>query len=186
MGSRNVPRGLLPWLAITMVLVGLSKGDFDKDKKQCADTLVGLATCLPYVSNQAKAPTTDCCAKLKPVLDKNRVCLCILVKDRDEPGLGVKINATLALGLPDSCHLPSNITECPKLMNLPPNSPEAKIFEDYGKNVKKSNSTTVVTPSGDGPSGSIKNGVGKGKKWLGVEKIWGALYIIIMVLFQIA
>ncbi|KAK9078566.1 hypothetical protein SSX86_002623 [Deinandra increscens subsp. villosa] len=179
MGSRR----LLPWLAMAMVLVGSSNGDFEKDKGECAETLVGLATCLPYVSGEAKAPTMDCCAKLKPVLDKSKVCLCILVKDRDEPGLGVKINGTLALSLPDSCHLPSNITDCPKLMNLTANSPEAKIFEDYGRNVKKSNSTTV-TPSGGGSSGSLKNEVGRGKKWLGVEKLWGALYIIIMVLFQ--
>lgn len=34
-----------------------------------------------------------------------------------------------------------------ELMNLPVNSPEAKIFEDYGKNVNKSN-TTVVAPAG--------------------------------------
>ncbi|KAJ0550875.1 putative bifunctional inhibitor/plant lipid transfer protein/seed storage helical [Helianthus annuus] len=180
MGSRNMSRRMLPWLAMMMVLV---RGDFDKDQKQCGDTLVGLATCLPYVSGEAKAPTMDCCAKLKPVLDKSKVCLCILVKDRDEPSLGVKINGSLALGLPDSCHLPANITECPKLMNMSYNSPEAKIFEDYGKNVKKSDNTTV-TPSGNGSSGSLKNDVGRGKKWLVAEKIWGALYIIIMVLFQ--
>lgn len=96
-----------------MVLVGLSHGDFNKDKQQCANTLVGLTTCLPYVSGESKAPTKDCCAKLKPVVDNNRVCLCILVKDRDEPGLGVKINATLALALPATCHTPTNITECP-------------------------------------------------------------------------
>ncbi|XP_076942406.1 non-specific lipid transfer protein GPI-anchored 6-like [Bidens hawaiensis] len=154
-----------------MVLLGLSNGDFEKDKDRCAESLVGLATCLPYVGGQAKAPTMDCCAKLKPILDENRVCLCILVKDRNEPGLGVKINGTLALSLPDSCHLPSNITECPKLMNLPANSPEAKIFEDYGKTIKNSNITTV-TPSGNGSNGS-KNDVGRGKKWLGVEKIGG-------------
>ncbi|KAJ0771616.1 putative bifunctional inhibitor/plant lipid transfer protein/seed storage helical [Helianthus annuus] len=114
MGSRNMSRRMLPWLAMMMVLV---RGDFDKDQKQCGDTLVGLATCLPYVSGEAKAPTMDCCAKLKPVLDKSKVCLCILVKDRDEPSLGVKINGSLALGLPDSCHLPANITECPSKLS---------------------------------------------------------------------
>ncbi|KAI7736770.1 hypothetical protein M8C21_012645 [Ambrosia artemisiifolia] len=185
MGSTNMSRRLLPWLAMMMVLVGLSNGDFAEDQKKCADTLIGLATCLPYVGGQAKAPTMDCCAKLKPVLDKSKVCLCILVKDRDEPGLGVKINGTLALGLPDACHLPANITECPKLMNMPYNSPEAKIFEDYGKNVKNSNSTTT-TPSGNGSSGSMNSDAAIGKKWLVTEKILGALYIIIMVLFQMA
>nr|XP_043632331.1 non-specific lipid transfer protein GPI-anchored 6-like [Erigeron canadensis] len=183
---------LLPWLAMVMVLVGLSKGDFDQDKKKCGDTLIGLATCLPYVSGEAKAPTMDCCTGLKPVIEKNRVCLCILIKDRDNPNLGVKINATLALGLPDKCRTPANITECPTLMNLPANSPEAKIFLDYGRNAKTSNTTTVA-PSGNasngktGSSGDVKSGVARGKKWLGVEKIWGVLYIIIvMFLFQFA
>ncbi|GJW52940.1 YLS3-like protein [Tanacetum coccineum] len=129
MGSR----ALLIWVAIVMVLVSFSKGDFDQDKQQCGETLIGLSVCLPYVSGQAKAPTPACCTALKPVVEKNHVCLCILVKDRNDPGLNLKINATLALGLPDVCHTPSNATECPKLMNLPPNSPDAKVFEDFGK-----------------------------------------------------
>ncbi|KAL8210480.1 hypothetical protein R6Q57_004917 [Mikania cordata] len=185
MGSRAMSKRLLPWLAMAMVLVSLSNGDFEKDKQECADTLLGLATCLPYVGGQAKAPTMDCCTKLKPVLNNNKVCLCILVKDRNEPGLGVKINGTIALGLPDSCHLPSNITDCPRLMNMPLNSPEAKIFEDYGKNINKSNST-IAAPSGDRPSGDMKSDVERGTKWLGVKKIWVGLYIVIMILSQMA
>ncbi|KAJ9540536.1 hypothetical protein OSB04_027042 [Centaurea solstitialis] len=185
MGSRNV---MLPWLAmmVVLVLLGSSKGDFDQDKDKCGDQLVGLATCLPYASGQAKAPTMDCCAGLKEVLQKSKVCLCILVKDRDDPNLGLKINATLALGLPDACHTPSNISECPKLLNLPANSPQAKIFEDFGKNAKKNTEATVATPGTPmGSSGDIKSDVGRGKKWFGVEKIWGFLYIIIMFLFQL-
>ncbi|GKD61297.1 YLS3-like protein [Tanacetum coccineum] len=137
MGSRL----LVLWLAMVMVLVGLSKGDLDKDKQQCAQKLIELSACLPYVSGQAKGPPTPaCCDALKPVLQTSKVCLCILIKDRDDPKLGIKINANLALGLPDSCHLPSNITECPKLLNLSPKSPEAKIFEDY-----KSNNATAAS-----------------------------------------
>ncbi|KAL4576860.1 hypothetical protein LXL04_012960 [Taraxacum kok-saghyz] len=182
MGSRK----LLPWLVMAMVFVGLAKGDFDKDQQECSDTLIGLATCLPYVSAQAKFPTMDCCYGLKQVVQKSKRCLCILIKDRDDPKLGLKINATLALGLPDSCHTPTNITECPKLMNLPPNSPDAKVFEDYGKNAKKNNITNVSQP-GDTSNGNIEaNDGGRGKNWLGVENICGGLYIIIMFLFQIA
>ncbi|PWA59877.1 hypothetical protein CTI12_AA387460 [Artemisia annua] len=137
MGSRL----LVLWLAIVMVLVGLSKGDLDKDKQQCGQKLLELATCLPYVSGQAKGPPTPgCCDALKPVLQTSKVCLCILVKDRDDPNLGIKIDANLALGLPDSCHLPANITECPKLLNLSPKSPEAKIFEDYKSNTTAASS----------------------------------------------
>lgn len=115
MGSRN----LLPWLAIVLVLVSLSNGDLEKDREKCGQVLIGLATCLPYASGEAKAPTMACCTGLKTVMETNRVCLCILIKDRDDPNLGVKLNATLALGLPDKCHTPSNITECPsKYINL--------------------------------------------------------------------
>nr|GEX89330.1 protein YLS3-like [Tanacetum cinerariifolium] len=184
MGSRL----LVLWLAMVMVLVGLSKGDLDKDKQQCAQKLIELSACLPYVSGQAKGPPTPaCCDALKPVLQTSKVCLCILVKDRDDPKLGLKINANLALGLPDSCHLPSNITECPKLLNLSPKSPEAKIFEDY-----KSNNTTTASSGNEsneksGSSGDVKSDGGiRGKKWLGVEMICGFLYIIVMFLFQIA
>ncbi|XP_071709534.1 non-specific lipid transfer protein GPI-anchored 14-like [Rutidosis leptorrhynchoides] len=179
MGSQNMSRTLVLWLAMVMVLVNLSKGDFDQDKAKCGDILIGLATCLPYVSGQSKAPTMNCCAGLKPVVQNNRVCLCILIRDRDDPNLGIKINATLALGLPDTCKTPSNVTECPKLMNLPPNSPEAKIFLDWGKNAKASNTSTAVTPSGNGKVTSSGD-VGR------VEKYWGVLYVTIIFLFQIA
>ena len=101
MGSRL----LVLWLAMVMLLVGLSEGDLDKDKQQCRQKILELAPCLPYVSGKAKGPPTPgCCDALKPVLQTSKVCRCILVK----------INVGLELGLPDSCHLPSsNITECP-------------------------------------------------------------------------
>lgn len=99
-----------------LILLGLSRANIDKDKEECANQLVGLATCLPYVSGGAKAPTPDCCTGLKEVLDKSKKCLCVLVKDRDDPSLGLKINATLALSLPTLCHAPvnaANVSMCP-------------------------------------------------------------------------
>ncbi|PWA90603.1 hypothetical protein CTI12_AA099250 [Artemisia annua] len=181
MGSRR----FLIWLAIVMVLVSLSKGDFDQDKQRCGQTLIGLSTCLPYVSGQAKAPTMACCTGLKPVVEKSHVCLCILVKDRNDPGLNIKINATLALGLPDTCNTPTNASDCPRLMNLPPNSPDAKIFYDYDN----SNHTASLGNASNGKSGSssdVKSDAGRGKKWLGVEMISSFVYLIVIFLLQIA
>jgi hypothetical protein len=97
---------------LLIILVGFGSSNLDQDRAECADQLVGLATCLPYVGGQAKAPTLDCCTGLKQVLQKSRKCLCILIKDRDDPNLGLQINATLALGLPSACHAPLNTTEC--------------------------------------------------------------------------
>lgn len=92
--------------------MGYVESDFASDRNECANQLVGLATCLPYVQGQAKAPTPDCCSGLKQVVDKSRKCLCVLIKNRDNPELGFKINATLALKLPGACSAPVNASEC--------------------------------------------------------------------------
>jgi hypothetical protein len=78
-------------------------GDMNADRTECADQLVGLAPCLQYVQGQARAPPPDCCGGLRQVLAKSPKCLCVLVKDKDDPNLGIKINATLALALPSAC-----------------------------------------------------------------------------------
>jgi hypothetical protein len=47
------------------------------------------------------------------VLQSSRKCLCVLVKDKDDPNLGLKLNVTKALGLPAVCNVPANISDCP-------------------------------------------------------------------------
>ena len=98
--------------ALALLSVGFVSSNIDQDRAECADQVVGLATCLPYVGGEAKAPTPDCCSGLKLVLDKSRKCLCVLIKDRDDPSLGLKVNLTLALGLPSACHAPADIKDC--------------------------------------------------------------------------
>lgn len=107
---------LLPPLLLGLLLpltFQFSVADFASDRAECTNQLVGLATCLPYVQGNAKAPTPDCCTGLKEVLSKSPKCLCVLVKDRDDPQLGIKINVSLALALPDACSTPAKISECP-------------------------------------------------------------------------
>ncbi|KAK3030116.1 hypothetical protein RJ639_038865 [Escallonia herrerae] len=182
-----------------LILVGFASSDLSKDREQCADQLVGLATCLPYVGGDAKAPTLDCCAGIKQVLQKSRICLCILVKDRNDPGLGLKINATLALGLPGACHAPANISECPghviglhdyspndyynpALLHLAPHSPGAKVFEDFVNSTKvKASAPAAAIGNGTrtGSSAQLTSNGGRGKKWLGVEMAW-ALFITVL------
>lgn len=102
----------ISYVLVLVMLVGFASSDFQQDRTECATQLVGLSTCLPYVGGQAKTPTLDCCSGLKQVLDKSKKCLCVLIKDRDDPNLGLKINATLAATLPSSCHAPINVTDC--------------------------------------------------------------------------
>ncbi|KAI4373706.1 hypothetical protein MLD38_011799 [Melastoma candidum] len=134
---------LLPFLAS---LLPPSASNIDQDRAECADQLVGLATCLPYVGGDSKNPTIDCCTGLKTVIDKSRKCLCVLIKDRDDPSLGIKINLTLALGLPTACHTPVNITECVDLLHLPHNSTEAKVFEST-TSISNTTAAAATTPA---------------------------------------
>lgn len=93
---------------------GFATCDINQDKAKCANQLVGLATCLPYVSGQANAPAIDCCKGFKEVVAKSAECVCILVRDKDDPSLGLKINATRALSLQTRCdlHTDQSITDC--------------------------------------------------------------------------
>ncbi|KAL9175704.1 hypothetical protein ABFS82_02G128900 [Erythranthe guttata] len=161
-------------LILVLMLVCYS-GECDnaKEKAECTESLVGLATCLPYVGGTAKSPTPDCCAGLKQLLKTNKKCLCVIIKDRNDPDLGLDINVTLALGLPTACNAPANISECPALLNLPPDSPDAQIFYRNSSSATPPvsnvpNPAISVTPS---PGGSIQqksSGCGIKKRCMGL------------------
>ncbi|KAH1152480.1 hypothetical protein GYH30_048553, partial [Glycine max] len=120
-------------------------------------------SCVPYVGGEAKTPTIDCCSGLKMVLEKSKKCICILIKDRDDPNLGIKINATLAIQLPTACHAPANnITQCVDLLHLVPNSPDAKVFEGFQKS-SKTNSSSSTSVSSGAEKGSTTGNKDKGK-----------------------
>ena len=79
---------ILPFLLVLMsVMVSYAMADAAKDREECAQQLVGLATCLLYVGGQSKAPTPDCCIGLKQVLKDNKKCLCVIIRDRNDPEL---------------------------------------------------------------------------------------------------
>ncbi|KAK7318943.1 hypothetical protein RJT34_03652 [Clitoria ternatea] len=177
-------------LGLVFVMVGFARCDFNQDKAECGDKVIGLASCLPYVSGDSKTPTLDCCSGLKNVIDKSKKCLCILIKDRNEPDLGIAINVTLALHLPTACHTPTNITQCIDLLHLAPNSAEAKVFEGFDKALTNTSSSAPVpsasnaTGRADRNTSSNKSSGGWGKRWLVAEVVCGILpFVFIIHLF---
>ncbi|WOK99914.1 hypothetical protein Cni_G08626 [Canna indica] len=179
---------LFPLLLLLLLLGALIHGassDTASDLTECGTQLVAMQTCITYVQGTAKAPTPDCCAGLKDVLAKSPKCLCVLVKDHDDPQLPIKINVTRALALPAACSAAANISACPKLLNLPPNSKEAEIFKQAGSTAqaKGSNSTAVnTTSSGTSPHPTPETSSG----WRGepVERemvvVGGGLLLLVM------
>ncbi|KAI9116264.1 hypothetical protein K1719_012431 [Acacia pycnantha] len=142
-------------VACVVVMSG-AMGDSSKEKEECTEQVAGLATCLPYVGGQAKSPTPDCCTGLKQLLNNNSKCLCVIIKDRNDPDIGsLRINITLAISLPNVCNAPSNVSKCPELLHMDPKSPEAQIFYQLNKGSNKNAPTPTAGASGDsGKSGS--------------------------------
>ncbi|XP_051152971.1 non-specific lipid transfer protein GPI-anchored 13-like [Andrographis paniculata] len=144
--------------AIVLFGVGRSSasGGIDKDKEKCANELVGLAPCLSYVSGEARSVGAECCAGLKQVLQRSPACICLLVKDRNDPSVGFKINATRALSLPSLCRSssPANVTDCPAVLHLPPDSPDAKVFQDFANSATNSSSSEASTAAAASASGN--------------------------------
>ncbi|PKI65735.1 hypothetical protein CRG98_013882 [Punica granatum] len=130
-----------------MVISSRVNGDASKDREECADQLAGLATCLPYVQGEARSPTPDCCGGLKQLLKTSKKCLCVIVKDGNDPQLGLNINVTLALSLPSLCQAPANVSQCPALLHLDPHSPEAQIFYQYASNGTSAHVASSPSPS---------------------------------------
>ncbi|CAL0324972.1 unnamed protein product [Lupinus luteus] len=163
------------------LLIGFTDSDINQDKAECSDQLIGLANCLPYVEGQAKVPTIDCCSGLKMVIDKSKRCLCVLIKDRDDPNLGIMINVSLALNLPSACHTTTNLTQCVDLLHLAPKSPDAKVFEGFDKAIGKNSSSSSpsanndTTGKGTSTNAQDKSGGGWGKRWQVAEVISGIL-----------
>ena len=102
------------FLVLTLMLMNYdcTEADSAEEKQKCAERLIGLATCLPYLGGGAIAPTPDCCDGLRQNIKNNKECLCLFLKDRDDPDLGLKINLTLALRLPSFCKAPDNFYLC--------------------------------------------------------------------------
>jgi len=162
------------FLVISMMFSS-ANSDAAKDREECTDQLVGLATCLPYVGGNAKAPTPDCCSGLKQVLKTNKKCLCVIVRDRNDPQLGLTINVTLALGLPSVCNAPANVSNCPALLHMDPNSPEAQVFYQFGKPSSQSASAPVPSAEAKAPTGSstgTSDGHFSGTRWWGLEAVF--------------
>ncbi|KAM0943681.1 putative bifunctional inhibitor/plant lipid transfer protein/seed storage helical [Dioscorea sansibarensis] len=175
---------LTPMLLIFLIglMIRSSTCDFARDRAECADKLIGLSACLTYVQasggGSATAPSPDCCSGFKEVVSKSLKCVCVLIKDRNEPGLGFKVDVQRALTLPPKCNVLTNVSDCPRLLDLSSSSPQAKEFLQFANKLKNGTSptsaninvkgNTMDTPSNDGWT---KNGLGFGVemslgKWL--------------------
>ncbi|KAK3028093.1 hypothetical protein RJ639_039384, partial [Escallonia herrerae] len=134
---------LIMFSIVAAATVAVATTTMAEDEKDCADQLTNLASCIPYVSGTAKKPTPECCEDTKKVRSAKPKCLCVLIKESTDPSMGLPINTTLAIQMPSACNIDAKVSDCPSILNLPPGSPDAKIF----KEADASSSTNTATPS---------------------------------------
>ncbi|KAJ3670178.1 hypothetical protein LUZ60_010502 [Juncus effusus] len=184
----TISKQVLSFLAL-MCMASLASSDFAADRAECTNQLMGLATCITYVQGTAKAPTPDCCTGFDKVVGKGLKCLCILVQDRNEPQLGIKFNVSLALELPKKCDVPANVSDCPRLLKLPKDSQETKMFDQFAKEMNDSPSASTSSPVNGTPSTTMATTTGKGtqsntgvksKKWIGSSCIFPLFFFLLV------
>ncbi|XP_060215652.1 non-specific lipid transfer protein GPI-anchored 13-like [Lycium barbarum] len=143
-------------LVCMLVLAVAAMATMEEDEKDCADQLGNLAACIPYVSGTAKKPTPECCEDTKKVRAAKPKCLCVLIKESTDPSLGLPINTTLALQMSTACNIDAKVSDCPSILNIPADSPDAKIFKiadvdsppaSSGSNTSSGTSTPASTSS---------------------------------------
>lgn len=79
---------------------------------QCTSALASLSPCLSYISGNVSAAPPSCCAQLGKVVQSDPQCLCVALS-ADPASLGLTVNRTRALGLPDACKVTTpDVSNC--------------------------------------------------------------------------
>ncbi|XP_031124455.1 non-specific lipid transfer protein GPI-anchored 1-like [Ipomoea triloba] len=144
-------------LLVTLIVSGgLVKGAEDLQGK-CGKDIQKVAACLSFATGKAEKPGKECCDSASSIDASERpLCFCYIIEQAHNTSntqiqsFGIRVDRLLRL--PSDCSIHDvNVTTCPKLLNLPANSPDAAFFTN------SSGSTTPVVAAGTAPSNAFKH-----------------------------
>lgn len=99
MASKRIQLGLSVILMMTLFWARSAAA-----QSGCTNVLIGMASCLNYVTgSKTSTPSSSCCSSLASVVKSQPRCLCSALNGDAATALGIKINQTLALALPAAC-----------------------------------------------------------------------------------
>ncbi|KAH7833649.1 hypothetical protein Vadar_008434 [Vaccinium darrowii] len=120
--------------------------------EQCSNDFQKLAECLTYATGKATTPSKDCCDSVTEIKGKDPVCLCYVIQQAHNGSEQIKrmgIQEARLIQLPTACKLTNaSISDCPKLLNLPTNSPDYAIFTNTSS-TSNTSSPSTPTPSAE-------------------------------------
>ncbi|KAK4338734.1 hypothetical protein RND71_043221 [Anisodus tanguticus] len=142
-------------MALVMVLiVAIFSINGALAQSSCMTTLVSLSPCLNYVTGNSSTPSSSCCTSLSSVVQSNPQCLCVLVNGGGS-NLGITINQTQALGLPNACNVQTPPVSRCNAANGPTASAVVPASSPAGSTTPSDSSNEIpATPSGTGATGS--------------------------------
>ncbi|RDX64939.1 Non-specific lipid transfer protein GPI-anchored 1, partial [Mucuna pruriens] len=148
--------GLILWSCVS---VGESEGA-DLAAK-CNLLAQKVIPCLNFATGQVAVPTKDCCDATSKIKMSNPECLCFVIQQTHKGSPEVKnmgIQEGRLLQLPTACNLKNaSTTNCPKLLGLSPNSPDAAIFRNGSLRSNTSSMVGTATAISEKEKGSYGN-----------------------------
>ncbi|XP_058093132.1 non-specific lipid transfer protein GPI-anchored 1 [Magnolia sinica] len=140
-------------------------------QERCTNEITKMMGCLEYSTAKSSEPSNGCCNSVKDIRNKDAVCLCFIIQKTYEgvpqlKELGLRVDRLIQL--PTDCKLTNtSISDCPKLLDLPSNSPANAIFTN--------NATTTPATSHPDTAAPKSNGFVRGA---------GAIIVIAAVIFS--
>ncbi|KAK4402636.1 Non-specific lipid transfer protein GPI-anchored 1 [Sesamum angolense] len=142
------------WFLATLLCLaalGIAAVADDSIAGKCSSEFTKVTQCLPFVTSKAAVPSKECCDSVTDLKDTNPACICYIIQQiHNGSNAAVKsmgVQESRLLQLQSACKLANaSVSECPKLLHLPPNSPDAAIFTNTNTSTATT-TTPVATPS---------------------------------------
>ncbi|KAF8392382.1 hypothetical protein HHK36_022724 [Tetracentron sinense] len=117
-------------------------------QSNCTGLIITLSPCLDYIKEgNSSTPSSGCCSPLATVVQSQPQCLCEVLTI-DVNSLGLNINRTLALALPNACNIQTpSISLCNAVSpaGSPADSPPT-VTSGGGSNTDPSDGSFVKLP----------------------------------------
>ncbi|XP_010259098.1 PREDICTED: non-specific lipid-transfer protein-like protein At2g13820 [Nelumbo nucifera] len=147
-------RGMGIALVLIPALVAMLLGGAAAQSSSCTSVIVSMSPCLNYITGNSSTPSSSCCSQLASVVKSTPRCLCEVLNG-GASSLGIQINQTRALALPNSCSVQTPpVSQCNTVSPTasPAGTPDTKTTPATPDAKPESKATPAVpsVPSGAG------------------------------------
>ncbi|KAL1816705.1 hypothetical protein ACET3Z_019279 [Daucus carota] len=146
-------------MSLVLVLVAMLCGGA-MAQSSCTSALLGLSSCLNYITGNSSTPSSSCCSQLGNVVQSQPQCLCTVLSG-GAAALGLNVNQTQALTLPRVCNVQTPpLSQC-NTANGPPTSSAATPASSPEGSPSDTSDETPDTPSTPSDSNDPSGGGSK-------------------------